>query len=215
MNEQASGTTLGAIMAGGRSVRYGSPKALARVGGERIIDRVIRAVRAATSQVVLVANDPALAAEVDLPSRSDAFPEAGALGGIWTALLWAEELELDGILAVACDMPLLSPALLHGLLQLATTPAANARTPDAVVPESGGPRGIEPLCAWYSTRCLPAIHAALERGDHRMIAFHSDVTIARMPLAAVREYGEPERLFLNVNTPAEREHAERLARDSA
>jgi molybdopterin-guanine dinucleotide biosynthesis protein A len=206
---------LGAILAGGQSRRYGSPKALAMVGGQRIIDRAIHAVSEITPLVVLIANDPALASAVDLPSRADATAPAGALGGIWTALLWAEERGLPGVLAVACDMPFLSSALLRELVELATTPDATGRRPDAVLPESGGRREVEPLCACYSVRCIPAVQSALERDDHRMISFHADVRVVRMPLAAVLRHGQPEQLFLNVNTQAEREQAERVARGLA
>ena len=37
---------LGAVLAGGASTRFGSPKALAELGGRRILDRVLDAVRA-------------------------------------------------------------------------------------------------------------------------------------------------------------------------
>jgi len=204
-----SAAVLGAIQAGGRSTRFGSPKALARVGGERIIDRAIRAVSAVTPELVLIANDPALAAAVTLPSRADAWPETGALGGIGTALLWAAERGNDGILAVACDMPFLSPELMAALVSRSL--GADGERPDVVIPESGSRRSVEPLCAWYSVRCLPALRTALDRGDYRMIAFHEDVRVHRVSLADVRRYGDPERLFLNVNTPGEHERAEQLA----
>jgi molybdopterin-guanine dinucleotide biosynthesis protein A len=210
-----SETLLGAVLAGGQSRRYGSPKALALVGGARIIDRAIHAVSEVTPHVVLIANDPALASAVKLPSRADAVAPAGALGGIWTALLWAKERGLAGVLAVACDMPFVSPALLRELAEMAATPDTAGQRPDAVLPESGGRREIEPLCACYSVRCIPAVQAALEREDHRMVSFHADVRVVRLPLAAVLRHGRPEQLFLNVNTPAEREQAERIARSLA
>jgi molybdopterin-guanine dinucleotide biosynthesis protein A len=192
-------------MAGGRNTRYGAIKALEPVGGVRIIDRVIHALSEVTPAIVLVANDAQAYASVDLPTRGDVRADAAALGGLLTALRWAQEQQRSGALAVACDMPFLSPRLLHALTERAAEHDA-----DVVAPESGSRRGLEPLCAWYSTRCIPALEAAIDRGDLRLIAFHDDVRVRRIPLEEVRRYGEPEVLFLNVNTREEREHAERM-----
>lgn len=211
-----AGAPFAAIIAGGRSIRYGAPKALARVAGARLIDRVLGAARAVLPDVVVIGNDKTLAEAVDCPWRPDLIPELGALGGIHAALRWAEEDGRPGILALACDMPFLSVALLRALLEAAIPRggAGAAKPPDAVVPESGGRRGIEPLCAYYGVSCIPAIEAAIARGDHRMVGFHPQVALVRLPLAVVRGYGRPEILFLNVNTPADRAVAEQSAREN-
>jgi molybdopterin-guanine dinucleotide biosynthesis protein A len=199
----------GAIMAGGLNTRYGDLKALASVGGCAIVERVIERLREVTPDVVLIANDGTAYATLRLPTRPDRIPGLGALGGLHAALHWATEEDRPGILAVACDMPFVSTALLQRLLEEAQTRDA----PDVVAPESGSRRGLEPLCAYYSIRCLPAIDAAIQRGDTRMIGFHADVLVQRLPLSTVRSFGDPETLFMNVNTPDERVAAERIAQE--
>lgn len=200
----------GAILAGGENSRYGAPKALACVGGERIIDRVVRALKSATPDLVLLANQPELFRDLGLPARVDQRPGLGALGGLHTALHWAGEEGRPGIVAAACDMPFLSGALLAHMVDLAMRDGV-----DVVVPESDGRRGIEPLCAYYSTRCVEAIEAQLDRGDRRMIGFHADVSVLRVAPSDVLRYGSPETLFLNVNTPQDRERADRIATEGA
>jgi len=187
---------LGAIIAGGRSTRYGSPKPLAVLAGERLVDRVSRVLKEAADEVVAIANDAGIAAEIGLPWRADELPGAGSLAGVHAALRWADERGCSGVLAVATDLPLLTPGLLRHLRSLA--PAR-----DAVLPESTGPRGVEPLCAYYGTGCIGPIERAVQRGDARMIAFHDEVRVYRLPLAEVRVHGDPERLFTNLNSPAE------------
>jgi molybdopterin-guanine dinucleotide biosynthesis protein A len=86
-----------------------------------------------------------------------------------------------------------------------------ADRPDMVVPESRGRRGIEPLFAAYRVSCLPGIEAALDEGDGRMIGFHDRVRVATIPRAEVASLCDPDRAFLNVNTPEERERAEAMA----
>jgi molybdopterin-guanine dinucleotide biosynthesis protein A len=176
------------------------------VGGDRVIDRVVRALSAVTDEVVMIANDPAVAAAVALPARADRVAGIGPLAGLDAALAWADELGRSGILAVSCDMPFLSIALLDLLVQNARTTGAAA-----VLPESDGPRGVEPLVAYYSTACADAIAECIARGDHRLIGFHAAVDVRRIQLDVVREYGDPEVLFMNMNTPADRERAELIA----
>jgi len=199
-------TIIGAIIAGGASRRFGTPKALAEVGGRRVVDRVADALRAALEHddIIAIVNDDDLAQQIGLPHRSDVIPGAGALGGVHAALHYARERGADGVLAVACDMPFLSPALLHTIL------AARAGH-DVVIPESEGRRGVEPLCAYYDVRCMDAIERALSRGDARMIGFHDGVDVERITLSALRAFGDPGTLFMNLNTPADRERAEEIA----
>lgn len=200
---------LGVVLAGGLSSRYGRDKALVEVGGVRIVDRVIAALRAVTPDSVLIANDVALAEQVNLPWRADVLRGSGALGGIHVALEWAVERQRPAVLAVACDMPFASIPLLRRLVER----GASEDAPDVVIPESGGRRGVEPLCAFYSVRCIGPIERAIEAGDRRMIGFHDEVRVERVALDVVETFGDPRVLFLNVNTPEDREEAERIERD--
>jgi molybdopterin-guanine dinucleotide biosynthesis protein A len=195
---------LGVVMAGGRNTRFGDLKAFAEVGGVRIIDRVITALRAVTADVVMSANDPDAYASVDLQKRSDLLRDLGALGGIHTGLHWAQQSGHHGILAVACDMPFPSHSL---LAHIAEQSAAH----DVVIPESDSRRGLEPLFAYYSVQCLRPIEQTIARGDQRMISFHADVDVLRIPIDEVREHGDPEVMFMNVNTREDLAHAARIA----
>ena len=201
---------LGAILAGGRNSRYGSHKALAEVGGERIALRVRAALETVAEPVVLVANEPGVYASLGLPMRPDARAGLGPLGGIHTALLWARELDAPAVVAVACDMPFVPAELLRWLAAAARETGAGA-APDVVVPESTSRRGMEPLCALYTVRCLEAIEARADAGDLRMVGFFDDVLVRRLSLEQVRRLGDPEVLFMNVNTPDERARADALA----
>jgi molybdenum cofactor guanylyltransferase len=198
---------LGVVMAGGRNTRFGDLKAFAKVDGQRIIDRVIQALQSVTDDVVMSANEPAAYASVDLPMRPDVMEGLGALGGIHTALHWAQERGDAGVIAVACDMPFPSVALLR-------TIAKHSAEHDAVIPESDSRRGLEPLFAFYSVNCLPHVERAIERGDHRMIAFHGDVDVLRISLEDVRKCGDPSVLFMNVNTREDLDRAIALAESS-
>lgn len=199
----------GVILAGGGATRYGGlPKGLERVGGERMIDRVAKALRAVTDDLLLIANDPDAAGWLpDLRVAGDVRAGEGALGGLHAALTHAG----GDIVLVAWDMPFVSASLLGAMRARGEGDGA-----DAVLPESDGSRrGVEPLCAWYSARCLPAVTAALDAGDRRVIAFHNAVRIVRIGIDEVRAFGDPARLFANVNSPDELAVAEALALGTA
>lgn len=198
----------GAVIAGGASSRFGSPKALAEVGGVRVVDRVIRALRAIVGDdIVAIVNDPDLGRRIGLPHRPDVIVRAGALAGVHAALLWARERGCAGILAAGCDMPFLPAALLMEL-------SARASGHDIVIPASAGPRGVEPLCAFYGIDCIAPIEEAVGRGDARMIGFHAHVRVRRLPIDVVRRFGDPAIMFMNMNTEADRAEADRIAREA-
>jgi molybdopterin-guanine dinucleotide biosynthesis protein A len=57
----------------------------------------------------------------------------------------------------------------------------------------------------------PAIEEALTRGDRRAVAFHDSVRVAILNDQIVRSFGDPKRLFFNVNTAEDLERANRMA----
>src|SRR5947208_5362641 len=93
----------GVIQAGGKSTRMGGDrKALMRLGGRRIIERVLDAIEGAVDEVLVVTNTPELYAFLRLPMVPDAYPDGGSLGGIFTGLRAAPG---DAVFTVACDIP--------------------------------------------------------------------------------------------------------------
>jgi molybdopterin-guanine dinucleotide biosynthesis protein A len=169
------------------------------VGGERILDRLVRVMTAALGvPPLLVANSAdAPSWRPDLRVVKDPRPGAGPLGGIYAAVLEAPA----PVVCVAWDMPFVSQSLIAEL-------ASKLEGYDAMVPESGGPRGVEPLCAGYGPGCRSAISISLEDGDLRAVGFHQRITIGILPLADVRRFGDPELLFFNVNTADDLARAE-------
>jgi molybdopterin-guanine dinucleotide biosynthesis protein A len=183
----------GAILAGGEARRMaGIPKGLLQVGGVRILDRLVAAfVEALGSLPLLVANAPDAGSwRGDLRVVPDRNPGGGTLGGLLTGVLEAPA----PVVAVAWDMPFVPARLIEAL-------GDGLGTADVVIPASGGRRGVEPLCAGYGPATGPAMAAALERGDLRAIAFHESVRVRVVPEAELREFGDPVRMFFNVNTP--------------
>lgn len=194
-----------AILAGGTASRFdGTPKGLELIGGDRILDRLVQSLRAATGEPpLLIANAPDAADwHADLEVVGDAIRNCGSLGGLYTALTITE----GPVLIAAWDMPFVPAEIFEALI-------SHYENHDACVPESGGPHlGLEPLCAVYGPNCVEPVRKQLVDEDFRMSAFFDSVDMARLPLDEVVKHGDPETIFFNVNTPEDLVKAQELWR---
>lgn len=197
---------LGAVLAGGASSRFGSPKALATVGGKPLVVRVAESLSHVASRTVVITHLAEVSTLVALPSRPDSTERAGPLAGVEAALAWADEMGLAGALCVACDLPFVPATLLRELAARGLETGAPAMVPEG--PDSGV---LQPLCAWYSTRALPAVRGAVRGEDRSLASLLGELVAPRLPLARVTTHGDPAIIFLNVNTPSTHRAAEALA----
>ncbi len=205
--DSTSGLVRSAILAGGAASRFsGQPKGLEKVGGERILDRVIRVLESVVEEPpLLVANaDEAQSWVERLVVVKDLMPRRGSLGGIYSAVATSP----DPVLIVAWDMPFLTVELLKALID-------GASGFDVYLPESNGPLGFEPLCGVYSLECAKPIKAALEQEDLRTSSFHEHVRVGTLGLTEVKGFGDPDVLFFNVNTPDDVAKAQQLWKDQS
>jgi molybdopterin-guanine dinucleotide biosynthesis protein A len=192
----------GVVLAGGAGRRFGRDKALLTLDGETLLARVVRILGGVAAEVLVLGPSERASLLNGLPARviPDDRPGSGPLPAIATAL---RRMRGERTVAVATDMPLLNPALLAYLLD-------RSDGYDVTVPRVGG-RG-QPLHAVYARTCLPFIEAQLARGDlaiHRIFSEVRTLTIEEDEIARI----DPELLsFRNVNTPADWEEMQRLAR---
>ena len=104
---------LGAVLAGGRSSRFGSDKALALLAGRPLLDHAVASISPHVETVVICGRT--VEGAVGLADRPA--PDMGPLGGLNAALHHAEQMGFDAVLTTGCDMPVYPeelPALLVG-----------------------------------------------------------------------------------------------------
>jgi molybdopterin-guanine dinucleotide biosynthesis protein A len=191
---------VGALMAGGSARRFhGMPKGLALIGGVRIADRALAALRVATDERLVVAND-ARAAHWFPGVRivQDEQIGLGPLAGLCAALRAADG---AAIVVVAWDMPFVSSALLNALRAIGESGAS------AVAPLGPADTFLarrEPLCAYYAGRTLQTCERLLERGERRAAALFDALPDAvSLEGAALAELGDPHHLLCSVDTAEE------------
>ncbi|TVR56450.1 MAG: molybdopterin-guanine dinucleotide biosynthesis protein B [Gemmatimonadales bacterium] len=159
--EALQGATLGVVLAGGESRRFGGMKALASFQGEPMARRALRLLEGVFPEVVLVTGHPAVMALAPGATLPDRIPGLGPLGGLHAALHEARSRGLTGVLLLACDMPAVPPSLVTRILVEAEASGARAVVPGIPGDLRGSSHPLlrEPLCAWYSVTCLPEVEA--------------------------------------------------------
>jgi molybdopterin-guanine dinucleotide biosynthesis protein A len=184
-----------AILAGGQARRLGGVnKGTLTVGDSQIVDRQLAALRTVASTVFVVGRDSPAWSARGLAVVADDVPGAGALGGIYTAIVRSP---CARTLVVACDLPFLSAAFLRRL--------DAERDADLVIPRSR--RGYEPLCAIYSRACAADIHGRITRGALQASVLPQGVRVVELGLEVIATYDPEGLLFVNVNTPHDYERA--------
>ena len=186
------GELAAAILAGGRARRMdGVNKGTLVVGRTAIIDRQLETLRDIANDIFVVGRSDLAWTSRGLRVVPDEIPDAGPLGGIYTAIVRSP---CERTLVVACDMPFLSSAFLRKL--------AAVRDADLVIPRHA--RGYEPLCAIYSRACAEDIRERLARGMNEASRLPAAVRVTEVDV-------DNEAFFVNVNTPHDYERARELS----
>jgi molybdopterin-guanine dinucleotide biosynthesis protein A len=172
------------IFVGGQSRRMGgTPKGLLRAPGsdETLIERLARVGREAGLAPMLVGAAELGAVGTTMPRVFDREPRVGPLSGLAALIDYAGS---RVCIAVACDMPRVSSALLLRLVQEA--PAADVHAPRDVATGKW-----DPLCARYTPdRVRPVLDRALARGTRSFQALFRELPVVELALT------ETERLEL-------------------
>ena len=184
----------------------GEDKALKTFLGRPLIQRVIDRLSPIADEVIVTTNHPEEYTFLDRPLFSDLKPGRGALGGLYTAIASASH---PFVAVVACDMPFASPTLIEAATKLMVEEEA-----DVVIAKTE--EGYEPLHAVYRrATCLPAIEAAIDADQWKVIAWFPQVKVRVLTPEEVKRYDPSGLAFWNVNTPEEFTKAEGLAQPNS
>jgi molybdopterin-guanine dinucleotide biosynthesis protein A len=188
----------GVILAGGKSSRIGTDKALLKIGKKTIIEQEISGIKNILEEIiVVVAEDKGQYNTLEARVVQDIIPSKGPLGGVYTGLVNSSSFYN---LILACDMPFLQPNLVRHLLD-------RAGNYDAVVPECGG--RLQPLCAVYSRNCIEPIRKEISRNNLKITDFLRNVKTNIITEKEVRSL-DPEGLsFVNINTASDYQRLKR------
>ena len=190
----------GVILSGGLAARYdGTEKALLRVGGARILDRIYEIYRELFDEIILVTNSPEKFLKWDLLIVSDLFPIRSSLTGIHAGLFYMTN---PFAFISACDTPFLKKEMVETVIG-----KIEPRI-DIVMPETAA--GFEPLCAAYSKRCLDSAQHHLKQKKLKIIKTFRKRRIKTISEKVLCEIDPDLRSFFNINTPEDLKRAEEM-----
>lgn len=187
MNNEATAI----ILAGGKSSRMGTNKALLPIEGKANIQLIKEQLTPYFSQIMIATNDFEAYAFLGLPMIKDEYEGLGPMAGIHAGL---KNSKTETNFFVACDMPFASGELVKHLVDL-------SEEYEAVVPRINGK--LHPLFSVFKKTILPKIEQCLLGENLRMSDLLSTLEVRyvnEIELANVIS-GNIEKIFYNMNSP--------------
>jgi molybdopterin-guanine dinucleotide biosynthesis protein A len=187
---------LGVILVGGASRRYGEDKAMARLAGIPMVQRVAAQV---AGQVSILTASGTGRPGLNLSVIPDAVPRGGPLPALLSILTWADEHKLDLVATFSCDTPFL-PSELVTRLRAALKPDRDC----AVALHRGA---AHPTCGLWRTSALEKIQAAFDAGTRSL---HGSLAHLKACSADFSDLGEGPGgdPFFNINSRADMAEAQ-------
>ena len=149
-------TITGIVLAGGKSRRMSTDKALLLFKGKPFLSHVIEALMPMADEILIV-SDNKKHEKFNFKRVSDTMIDAGPLSGLHAGLKHSNT-ELNIILS--CDVPLIQTSVLEIIL------ANNTDENDVIQIEEEGKS--HPLIALYKKRATPHLLAALQKGERKL-----------------------------------------------
>jgi molybdopterin-guanine dinucleotide biosynthesis protein A len=184
-----AGAAAAIVLAGGRSSRMGTPKALLPFDGVPLILHIVSTLRAVFPEVVVVAAPGQELPSMEVTLVRDDVAYQGPVGGISYGLA-ASTAEVSFV--TSCDSAFLNRTLVAHLLSLAPDH-------DVVVPRWEA--RLQPLHAVYRRSVLPLLEGQLQRGELRPVYLFDKVRTRQVEEEEVRRLDPEGWSFFNMNTP--------------
>ena len=178
------------ILAGGKSRRFGSDKALATLAGEPLLVRVARMVKPFAASVTVVADRSGRYSALGLRTIGDLSPGLGPLGGLITAL---NDLREPWMLLLSCDLILVKASWIGHLL---------AHRRENALAVAFHHETWEPLCALYSRDTRTYAEKVLAAGRQSLKELL--MAVAAIPVALPSDWPP----IVQINTPDDLQRAE-------
>ncbi|MFW5707234.1 MAG: molybdenum cofactor guanylyltransferase [Bacteroidota bacterium] len=175
----------GIILAGGKSSRFGSNKALFSYQGKKLVEYSVAILQPLCGHLLLSTNQPEQFSFTGLPTVEDFYAGSGPLAGIHACL---QQSVTEHHLVIGCDMPWLDTRLFSLILQ---------KSPgyQIVMPMHKGFR--ETMASYYHKSCTNVLENALREERFKIIDAIAPLKILYPEIEGEEFYSE--KLFANIN----------------
>lgn len=178
----------GIILAGGKSLRMGTDKAVLELKGQTLLEHAIEVCRP-SCKTILISSNNSLHQKLGYITIPDEIPGCGPMGGIYSCL---KQSETDWNFILSVDSPFVEPEFIQLLI-------SQTGSFDVIVPVHA--KGKEPLIAMYHKTCLAEIKKMLKSGNFKMHNLLNSINTKFVDVQkSVEKY---PKLFLNLNRPVD------------
>ena len=179
-------TAGGIVLAGGKSRRFGSPKAFATIDGQPFYMRSIKALMPFVKRMIIVTNEDLKPffgkGEYDVVKDMEQYTGHGPLAGIYSAM---ERFSYPWYAVVPVDVPFIDENVFQAMLPYCQEPV------QAVIPVVNGKK--EPLIAIYHHSVKDSLSLQLSRGKRSVHQWLKEIpNVCEVAM-------ENEKPFININ----------------
>lgn len=176
----------GFVLAGGKSQRMGTDKALLDFQGKPLFHHMVSLIRPFCGEVFISGQNQNYVI-ADLRLIPDLYTNCGPIAGIYSSLRHSST---EWNLLVSVDVPFVNQELFQFLI-------SNIGDFDCIIPEHQN--GKEPLVGLYRKCMAPIAKEMIEKGEYKLTTLLSGVNTLYLDCNFLIE--KYPRLFLNINRP--------------
>lgn len=174
----------GFILAGGKSRRMGTDKALLTFQEEPLLLHMVKLIEPFCDNLAISGQSSDYSV-FGIEMVPDSYSDCGPIAGIFSALNYSVS---DWNLFVSVDVPFVNEELLLYLI-------SNIGEYDCIIPQHIF--GVEPLIGLYNRRTLSVIEEMIKSGDYRLTNLLSKLNVRYLDCNhLIKKY---PRLFMNIN----------------
>lgn len=178
----------GVLLAGGKSSRMGSDKALLHIDELPLIAHVANSLLQVFTKVVVASDRSEIYSFLHLPTCPDIYKDCGPLGGIHAAFI---STNADTLFVTTCDLPFITADDIRTII------AHRGKSPIAVAEQDDK---IQPLFGIYDRSILPFLEETLDKRRFGVFDFAraAGMQLIVLPQADPRS---TRSVLTNINTP--------------
>ncbi len=196
--------TVGIVLTGGMSRRFGSPKAFAVYNGRMFYEIAVNVLTPFADKLVISTNkqlapkfkEVVVQKGLTIVLDDEKFAGKGPLAGMYSAM---NAVEADQYLLLPCDMPFMEKEMIEALLK-------NDEGSADVVAFRQGSRE-QPLVGMYRRSNIDKILSFLEQGGQSVMSYLQTVTVSWIQAEHIHQASE--RIFYNMNQPENPQRTDR------
>ncbi|AOV08954.1 molybdenum cofactor guanylyltransferase [Sporosarcina ureilytica] len=188
--------TVGIVLAGGLSRRFGSPKAFARMGNKYFYEYATAALAPHCDQIVIVTRPEHVehfSNELHVITDDDRFTGLGPLAGIYSVM---NIIAAKRYVILPCDMPYIEASVIEGLMPYRQEDVIAVKTSDT----------HHPLVSVWHWRVKEKLQQSLEQRRLSVMKFLKEVDILWVDGDGLTKHAN--KIFKNINYETDLERGE-------